>query len=103
MVFSGQHGAPTIDAIGHNGGLNAEGHEGSHGLKSRGIEEYPSQRLVNRAVLLDVARYKCVSTLAPGQEITAEDLAATAKFQNVEIRPGDSCVDSNRLRSIFRN
>lgn len=99
MYFSGQHGAPTIDAIGHIGhkgklfgGLDAIENESSQGLKARGIEEYPSKRLINRAVLLDVARYKSVDYLAPGYEITVEDLQNTAKLQNVVIKAGDSVL-----------
>ncbi len=99
MFFSGQHGAPTIDALGHIsdnqklfGGVDAESSEGASGLLALGIENYPKDKLVNRAVLLDVARAKGVDSLAAGQEITAADLEATAKSQNVEIRQGDSVL-----------
>jgi kynurenine formamidase len=99
MYFSGQHGAPTIDAIGHIshngkmfGGLVAEQNEQPSGLTALGIETYPKDRLVNRGVLLDVARYKKVDALAPGEEITAADLEATAKAQGVEVRAGDSLL-----------
>jgi kynurenine formamidase len=99
MFFSGQHGAPTIDALGHissnmklYGGAEATTSEGAAGLQAQGIEVYPKERLVNRAVLLDVARFKGVDALAPGQEITADDLEATAKAEGVEIRPGDSVL-----------
>lgn len=99
MFFSGQHGAPTIDALGHIsdnlklfGGADAAASEGATGLLKLGIEAYPKERLINRAVLLDVARFKNVEALAPGQEITAEDLDATAKAEGVEIRPGDSVL-----------
>lgn len=99
MYFSGQHGAPTIDALGHIahdgklfGGLSAVDNESPAGLTALGIENYPKERFVNRAVLLDVARYKKVDTLAPGEEISAADLEATAKAQNVEVRAGDSVL-----------
>lgn len=99
MFFSGQHGAPTIDALGHIshdgklfGGADAAASEGPTGLTKLGIETYPKERFVNRAVLLDVARFKNVDALAPGQEITAEDLEATAKAEGVEIKPGDSVL-----------
>ena len=99
MFFSGQHGAPTIDAIGHVsdhqklfGGLDAPANENVAGLGALGIEAYPKERFRNRAVLLDVARFKGVDSLAPGQEITAEDLEATARSQGVDIRPGDSVL-----------
>jgi kynurenine formamidase len=99
MYFSGQHGAPTIDAIGHIshngkmfGGLAAEQNEQPNGLTALGIETYPKDRLVNRGVLLDVARHKKVDALAPGEEITGADLEATAKAQGVEVRAGDSLL-----------
>ncbi|MFN0315622.1 MAG: cyclase family protein [Burkholderiales bacterium] len=99
MFFSGQHGAPTIDAIGHIGhsgklfgGLDGEQSESPSGLTALGIETYPKEKFVNRAVLLDVARFKNVEALAPGEEITGADLEATAKAQKVEVRAGDSVL-----------
>ncbi len=99
MFFSGQHGAPTIDALGHisdndklYGGADAAASEGATGLTTLGIEAYPKERFLNRGVLLDVARYKKVEALAAGYEITAEDLEATAKAQGIEIRSGDSVL-----------
>src|SRR5215470_1989074 len=99
MFFSGQHGAPTIDALGHisdNGkhfdGTDAEANEDASGLKKLGIETYPTDKLLNRAVLLDVARFKNVESLAAGYEITAADLEGAAKAEGVEIRQGDSVL-----------
>jgi kynurenine formamidase len=99
MFFSGQHGAPNIDALGHisdngklYGGLDAEANEGAAGLTALGIENYPKERFVNRGVLLDVARFKNVEALGPGEEITPEDLEATAKAEGIEIQPGDSLL-----------
>jgi len=98
MVFSGQHGAPTIDALGHissggklYGGIDAATSEGTGGLTALGIETYPKEKFVNRGVLLDVARYKGVDVLAAG-EIAAADLEETAKAQGTEIRAGDSVL-----------
>lgn len=108
MFFSGQHGAPTVDAIGHIsnnnklfGGGNAQASEGATGLTAMGIEAYPKDRLVNRGVLLDVARFRKVEALDPGQEIKAEDLEATAKAQGVEIRPGDSILIRTGFGKFF--
>ena len=99
MFFSGQHGSPNIDALGHIsdnmklfGGADAAASEGPAGLLTLGIEAYPKERFINHAVLLDVARFKGVDALAPGQEITAGDLEATAKAEGVEIQPGDSVL-----------
>ncbi len=99
MYFSGQHGAPTIDAIGHissngklYGGLDAFANEGPQGLMKLGIETYPRERLINRGVLLDIARFKSTDVLAAGQEITPDDLEGAAKAQGIEIRAGDSLL-----------
>lgn len=108
MFFSGQHGAPTIDALGHIahdgklfGGLSAEQSESPTGLTALGIEHYPADRFINRAILLDVARHKKVEALAPGEEITAEDLEATAKAQGVDVRPGDSVLIRTGFGKFF--
>ncbi len=110
MYFSGQHGAPNIDAIGHIGhngqafgGISTEEIEGARGLKSLGIEEYPTERLLNRAVLLDVARYKGVDHLAPGYEITAQDLEETAKAQKVTIEAGMSVLIRTGFGQFFND
>ncbi len=99
MFFSGQHGSPTIDSLGHisdngklYGGADAAASEGPDGMTAQGIENYPSAKLVNRGVLLDVARHKGVSALEPGYEITAADLEATAAAAKVEVRAGDSVL-----------
>jgi kynurenine formamidase len=99
MFFSGQHGSPNIDALGHIsdnmklfGGLDAAETESAAGLLKLGIEAYPKERFINRGVLLDVARYKNVDALAPGYEITADDLEATAKAAGIAIQPGDSVL-----------
>ena len=99
MFFSGQHGSPTIDALGHIsdnmklfGGVDAATSEDAAGLLKLGIEAYPKERFVNRGVLLDVARFKNVDALAPGYEITADDLEATAKAEGVEVQQGDSVL-----------
>jgi hypothetical protein len=71
--WSGQHGAPSIDAIGHIGhngllfgGVNAKAATSDlHGIgrgagevgKNLDIAHYPKELLVNRGVLLDVARF----------------------------------------------
>ena len=99
MFFSGQHGSPNIDALGHIsdnmkmfGGADAAANEGPAGLLTLGIENYPKERFINHAVLLDVARFKNVDALAAGQEITAQDLEDTAKAEGVGIQPGDSVL-----------
>ena len=108
MDWSGQHGAPSIDAIGHIGrdgklfgGVDAAAATSSpDGIGAGGvgahlaIDKFPNDLLVSRAVLLDVARWKNgdASPLAPAYEITAKDLDQTAKHFNVRIRRGDTVL-----------
>jgi kynurenine formamidase len=76
MYFSGQHGAPTIDA-------------------NLGMESFPADLMVNRAVLLDVARQIAggrPDPLPPGFEITGAHLEQTMRAQSVEVRRGDSLL-----------
>ena len=104
MYFSGQHGSPTLDAIGHigrdlklHGGIDATAATatpGGIGAKL-GIETFPVDLMLNRAVILDVARQLASGRpdpLPPGFEITGAHLEQTAKAQAVEVRPGDSLL-----------
>ena len=104
MYFSGQHGSPTLDAIGHigrdlklHGGVDAVAATATPGGigNNLGIEAFPVDLMLNRVVLLDVARHLAggkPDPLAPGFEVTAAHLDATAKAQGVEVRPGDSLL-----------
>lgn len=104
LYFSGQHGAPTIDAIGHVGrdlklfgGVDARTATSTPGGigAGLGIESFPANLMLNRAVLLDVARQVAGGTdapLAPGFEITARHLEDTMKAQGVDVRRGDSLL-----------
>jgi kynurenine formamidase len=104
MYFSGQHGAPTIDAIGHigrdlrlHGGIDAvEATSRPDGIGANlGIETYPRDLLVNRGVLLDVARTVNggrPDPLSPGFEITRAHLEDTARRQGAALQKGDSVL-----------
>jgi len=107
--WSGQQGAPSIDAIGHIGhngklfgGVDAAASTSDpRGLGRSGvgahldIAHYPVERLVNRGVLLDVARFiqrNPHDPLPPAFNITDEHLAETARHQGVRIRKGDTVL-----------
>jgi kynurenine formamidase len=106
--FSGQHGAPSIDAIGHIGrdgklfgGVDAFAATSNPlGIGRSGvgahldIAHYPTDLLVNRGVLLDVARFiqGDLSPLPGAFEITAKHLADTAAAQKVALEPGDTVL-----------
>ena len=110
MQWSGQHGAPSIDAlghIGHNGllfgGVDAAAAtsdprgigRGPGGVGAHlGIDHYRTDKLVNRGVLLDVARFLRGdgNPLDAGVEITARHLAQTAAAQRVKLERGDTVL-----------
>jgi kynurenine formamidase len=108
MQFSGQHGAPSIDAIGHigrNGRLfgRVDAEEATRnplGLGRSGvgahldIAHYPTSLLVNRGVLLDVARLVNGDlTPLPGEfEITGDHLKETARAQGVTLKRRDTVL-----------
>ena len=48
--------------------------------------------IITRGVLLDVAGFRKVDALPSHYRITADDLQATAKAQNVTLRPGDTVL-----------
>ena len=104
MYFSGQHGSPTLDAIGHigrdlklHGGVDAVAATATPGGIGNGLgmESFPVDLMLNRAVILDVARQVAggkPDPLPPGFEITGAHLEQTAKAQGVEVRGGDSLL-----------
>jgi len=115
--WSGQHGAPSLDALGHIGhnGLLFGGVDAAaatsdpRGLGRSGvgahldIAHYPTELLVNRGVLLDVARFvqRNSDPLPPTHNITADDLADTARHQGVRIRKGDTVLIRTGWGKLF--
>lgn len=57
------------------------------GLQKLGTHNVPP--LVGRGVLLDMARYFAVDTMAAGQAISSADIKGAAKAQGIDIREGD--------------
>ncbi len=106
MHFSGQHGAPSIDAIGHIGrdgrlfgGVDAAASTrnpdgiGASGVGAQlAIDKFPNDLLVNRGILLDVATLVRgdSSPLPADFEITAAHLQQAAKRQRVRLKRGDT-------------
>ncbi|SFT41615.1 Kynurenine formamidase [Pseudoalteromonas sp. DSM 26666] len=106
MQWSGHHGGPTIDALGHigrdgllYGGVNAaQATNDREGIGRSGvgaelaIDHYPVSLLSNRTVLLDVARFinGDETPLGAGFDVTASHLKMTAKSQGVKIKKGDT-------------
>jgi len=106
--WSGQTGAPNLDAIGHIGyngelfgGVDAAAATSDpRGIGRSGvgahldIAHYSVDLLVNRGVLLDVARFvnRNADPLPPAFNITREHLAETARAQRVRIERGDTVL-----------
>ena len=106
--WSGQHGAPSIDAIGHIG-YNGELFGGVDAFAStsdmRGIgrsgvgahldiAHFPKELLINQAVLLDVARFvnRGEAPLPADFQVDAEVLAETARHQRVNFRQAETIL-----------
>ncbi len=104
MYLSGQHGSPSIDAIGHigrdlklHGGVDATQATSTPGGigNNLGIEAFPLDLMLNRYVLLDVARQVAggrADPLPAGFEITARHLEDAMRAQGVDVRRGDSLL-----------
>jgi kynurenine formamidase len=106
MHWSGQHGAPSIDAIGHIGrdgklfgGVDAAaatsqpGGIGASGVGANlAIDQFPPELLVNRGVLLDVATMVQgnANPLPANFEITAAHLEQAAQRQGTRLQKGDT-------------
>ena len=119
MHFSGQHGAPSIDAIGHIGregklfgGVDAVASTSNpDGIGASGvganlaIDKFPQDLLVNRGVLLDVATMVQgdSSPLPADFEITARHLEQAAKRQGIELKPGDTVFIRTGWGPLFKS
>ena len=113
MYFSGQHGAPTVDAIGHigrdlklHGGVDAVAATSTPGGigNNLGIDSFPVDLMINRAIFLDVARQAAggaADPLPPGFEITAKHLDDTAAAHGVDVRKGDSLLIRTGWGQLF--
>jgi kynurenine formamidase len=119
MRWSGQHGAPSIDAIGHIGrngklfgGVDAAASTSdTRGIGRSGvgahldIAHYPTEKMVNRGVLLDVARHvnRNSTPLAANVEITDDMLHDTARHQGVKFRRGDTILIRTGWGKLFNS
>lgn len=110
LQFSGQHGAPTIDAIGHIGvngtvfgGLTYEEVQSDQGLLKMGIEEYPVDKYLNRGVLLDMPYCMDVDILPENTILTLADMNACLAKEKVEIAKGDSVLIRTGYGSLFES
>jgi kynurenine formamidase len=119
QAWSGQHGAPSIDAIGHIGrdgklfgGVDASAATGNtQGIGRGGVgahldmASYPTKMLVNRGVLLDVARFVNgdLTPLPADFEITGQHLEGAARAQRVDLERGDTILIRTGWGQFFRS
>lgn len=87
-------GTTQVDSLGHiwydgrlYNGYDAKTTTG--GLAKNSIERAAERPIAGAAVLLDVARYKGKEMLDVGEEITLEDLRATAEHQGIVVQSRD--------------
>lgn len=97
IIVTGGHVGTHLDAIGHVsqeghvfGGGEARSIQSNAGLSRLGIDEFLP--MVGRGVLLDVASLHDTDVLAPGYEVTADDLARAEQAGGVEVRDGDAAL-----------
>lgn len=94
MLTMMEHTGTHIDALCHQacgftmfGDVAVEHVETSAGFTKLGVETVPP--LLGRGVLLDIAGWKGQTPLPPKYSITAEEMQACAKSQNVTVQKGD--------------
>ncbi len=97
MVMLGGHTGTHIDAlchVSHNGqlygGHSAQDAQRGGRFSVLGVETIPLTFC--RGVMLDIPALHGVAVLEPGQVITADDLAAAAAAQGVEVQAGDAVL-----------
>lgn len=97
LIVTGGHVGTHIDALAHVsqdgkvfGGGSAYDIQCDAGFTSLGVETITP--FVGRGVLLDVAAVHGVPTLAPGYEITVDDLQRAQDRAGVELRAGDTIL-----------
>lgn len=119
MSWSGQHGAPSIDAIGHIGrdgklfgGVDAAASTSNpDGIGTSGvgahlaIDRFPNDLLINRGILLDVATMVQgnSSPLPADFEITAAHLEQAARRQKVKLKKGDTVFIRTGWGPLFKS
>lgn len=97
MMMLGGHTGTHVDALCHvshngelHGGVSAQEAQQGGRFKTHGVESIPLTFC--RGVMLDIPALKGVDALDAGQPISAEDLAAAASRQGIEVRAGDAVL-----------
>ncbi|WP_330253429.1 cyclase family protein [Nocardia sp. NBC_00565] len=97
MIVMGTQCGTQWDALSHIfyqgkmwNGYSAAEHT-SHGAARNGIQHW-TDRMVLRAVLVDLPVRRGLASLEPGYAITVEDLDDTLTAQGVSVQPGDALI-----------
>lgn len=72
----------------------------AHGALKNGIEHLAG-RVATRGVLLDVARWRGVASLDPGDAVSGDELQNVADDQGVNVAPGDALLIRTGYMSRF--
>lgn len=97
IIITGGHVGTHVDALAHvsqdgalHGGIAAAAVQSNQGFAALGIDTF--QPYVGRCVLLDVAGLHRTRALAPGYEVTVEDLELAEKAAGVEVGEGEAMI-----------
>lgn len=97
IIIMGGHVGTHVDALSHfshdgllHGGVNAEEAQRGGRFAKHGAETLPP--VVARGVLLDVLKHVGDRAGAPGYQISAADLEATAEAAGVTLKPGNAVL-----------
>jgi kynurenine formamidase len=97
LIITGGHVGTHVDALAHvsqngllHGGVSAASVQSNQGFADLGIDAFPPY--VGRCVLLDVAGLHGVGALAPGYEVTAEDLDLAEKAGGAPVGAGEAVL-----------
>jgi len=97
VIVTGGHVGTHIDGLSHvsmngklYGGFDAREAQTADGFTVHGIDTMAPY--IGRGVLLDIAKLHGVATLPPAYGITADDLTAAERAQNVTVKEGDAVL-----------
>lgn len=108
LVITSLHTGTHIDTLSHPnagpkhtwyGGYSTDEYVGDFGTLKSDASSLPP--FIARGVLLDVARYEQVDVLPQRAAITREIIEKTAKFQQVQLRPGDIILIRTGYMSLW--
>lgn len=112
ITIMGQHTGTHIDALCHfskkvgderyvYGGESLLNAQSYRGIKKWSIEQMPP--IVTKGILLDFPKLLGVDVLEDSYAITAEDIIACEKKQNVKINPGDCVISRTGFTKYWKN